>query len=179
MASLLINNQLKSIYVYLVIILLFICGFIYWFYIKQPSVSENFHEQAFYLNYSAFKSSIYLANIKYLSQKENRQKIDVWQENSLGLDYNYQGFPIGTSIKYKDQNSPLNNQDCMDIWRFLMSSLLTTKQHKNYFFNYSAQLNMQKNCEFYYAPASRKKIVYHPEKGKVFFHHYDNKSGKQ
>lgn len=174
MANILTATGLKNIYFYMLIILLVAVGALYLIFVREPGIRENLEGHSFFLNYSAFQNSIYLANMRFIADRSKLDRIDHWVDNDIGLDFNVYGFPIGTDITVGDQKSPRSIENCAQIWRFLMGPFqpeLSTKQDDKI---YSTALSADDNCVYRSPWVKERQIIYNSTLGKVIFSKINN-----
>ena len=116
-------SGLKSVYFYLSLIALVLGGAIYLLFFKQPDVIDNLNRQAFKLNHAAFANGVRLANLKFILSEDEESNLNRWQDNNSGLDFNAQGFPIGTDIQEEGLLMPASIKNCRQIWNFVLGPI--------------------------------------------------------
>ncbi len=149
--------------------LLIVLGVFYLIFIRQPSLTQSLNRQAFFLNFSALKNGIYLANIRFITNHQLDSPLDRWISNNIGLDFNQKGFPIGTDVTNNQQQTPLSSNDCLTIWKFVLGPLqpkifLTHQQD-----SYHARLSKNNICIYISNQLDDAEIHYNALTGKVYF----------
>ncbi len=157
----------------MILLLLFGGIFYYRLYIRNPSIMGHFEQQTFQSNYRVFKNAILHAHLHFQTHKTRGCKIDCWIKGSVGLDFNSFGYPIST--RYSQQNLPFdplisdmtnNNQDCAQIWQFLMGPLHHTINTQKS--DYRATFHHpSKSCVYRSVKLSNSSIIYKSQQGKV------------
>ena len=146
--------------------MLVIIGIAYLLLFEKKSNLINLQKNAFILNYSAFKNGIKFANIKFRLHKNNKQKFNLWTSRKKGLDFNGNGFPIGTSISNNEQRLPETPEQCREIWRFVLGPLQPKLKLELNDDNYWTTLSLNNEC-FYHYSTQQPHIIYSSITGKV------------
>ena len=136
-----------------------------WFF-KDPSVENSFRIKAFDMSAEALNNSIRLANIKFLSQKGTFKHIDVWLEKDVGLDFNTNGFPVGTNLLKEQVDRPIKLSQCIEVWAFLFGGMqpIVNKPNRKLFW---ATTDEQSVCRYLSFAITDKQIVYDTTNGLV------------
>ena len=168
MASSLTTTSLRSSYLYFGLLLFIVIGVFYLFVFKKPSIKNNLYYHAFRLNGSAFENGIYFANIRFLTNNPEKNTLDQWLVEGIGLDFNRNGYPIGTDVQAADQQTPKTTEQCRQIWQFVLGPL----QPKLYLSpnedGYWVQLNEQNICIYRSFHLDKMQLSYHSQTGKVY-----------
>jgi len=131
--------------------------------------SRNLQKQAFKNNINAFRNGLYFSNLRFLTNNPYRNQTDQWFINGIGLDFNPQGFPIGTDITNTEQMTPKTLANCQQIWQFVLGplqpelSLMSNKKN-----SYWVEFNRDKRCVFHPKTKVESSASYNPFSGKVF-----------
>ena len=166
MASSLTSTNQYSSYLYVGFFVFIFASLIY--FLNQPSsAQQNLRKQAFLLTASAFKNGIHFAHSKFQLSQSNPNKLNLWVENDTGLDFNHNGFPIGTSIKILEQKTPITTSNCIEIWRFVLGPIQPTLGVEGDKTNYWASLSEQNVCVFKSPYLDKMQLSYHSLTGKV------------
>ncbi|TQV88540.1 hypothetical protein [Aliikangiella coralliicola] len=167
MASSLTASGVKSSYLYLGVIIIFLVVVGYFWFLKQPSLRSGLEQNAFYFNFLALKNSIRLANLKFLAGQANPTPTDQWVENEVGLDFNSKGYPIGTDITNSRQEKPESAENCKQIWQFLMGPLQPRVSTNSEPENYLVTLMNNDICVYRSPRINDRQIRYNSNTGKV------------
>jgi len=142
MASSLTASNSKGSLLILSLLILFACLFYDWLYLQKPSVADTFETHAFKLNFYSFKNSIQHAHLYYQIKSAHNCLVDCYKKDGVGLDFNRFGYPISTRFSNTqtlsqtlpqnfDNDSLLTDQDCSQVWQFLMGPLHDSTNNKN------------------------------------------------
>lgn len=178
MASLLTATGRQSIPLYLFLMALFSLGASYLVTFRKPSLQDSFHLQAFKLNYAAFNNGIRFAKVRFIAREQKQSNIDVWsvsQVNTLsGLDYNQYGFPIGTDITSTNQQLPETDEQCRQVWQFVLGPLqpkifLSTDDYEQIHQDagYWAKITPDNICLYHSSQVNQFVIRYNARSGEV------------
>lgn len=177
MASSLTSASLKSGFLFICFLGLIGLGVVYLLLWRQPSVVDNLNQQAFRLNYAAFKNGIKLANYQFIANQSLYQSSEIlnrWNDGKSALDYNSSGFPIGTSVTDINQQQPNSALNCYEVWRFVLGPLqpeisIDPSQGK-----YWTELHPNEYCAYYPPNIKNLAIFYYFNQGNV--HLYQDNS---
>ncbi|MBV1909443.1 MAG: hypothetical protein KUG78_08975 [Kangiellaceae bacterium] len=167
MASSLTSTSSKSGNLYLFLLIFVVIGLFYLFFIKRPTATIDFQRQAFRLNSSAFENGIRLANMRFKSSSIEQNLVDRWFDKDVGLDYNENGFPIGTDIVIGESDKGMSAENCQQVWRFVLGPLqpkmLVARSENEYW----VEVDANNNCVFHPFKIQQMQLSYHSTTGKV------------
>ena len=166
MASSLTSTSLSSGSLYIGFFLFVFIGVLY-FFNDSSDAHKNLREQSFLLAASAFKNGIYIAHSKYQTVQTNDNNLNLWSSRSTGLDYNHNGFPIGTSIKDIQQNIPTKVINCIEIWNFVLGPIKPTIGTNKYKDDFWVELEDKGKCIFHSSHLTKMQLSYHSLTGSV------------
>ena len=165
MASSLTSTNLKSGFLYLLLIVVASCAVLYLLLPNHSKTINHLQKKSLVINSSALKNGIKFANMKFKLKKNNSQRLNLWISNGVGLDFNDNGFPIGSNISNLNQQLPKSSKQCRQIWKFVLGPLQPKLELK---FNNGYWTKLEKNNTCSYRYSSHKPyIVYHSLSGTV------------
>jgi len=167
MASSLTSTNQNSSKLYLLFLILVTIGIAYLFFLKKPDASVGFQRQAFKLNASAFANGIYLANMRFIVNDSNNSTKNQWLDDEIGLDYNSNGFPIGTDIENLSQETPMTAENCRQVWKFVLSRLQPKVYLNPVADGYWVEITKDKVCIFRAFNLQKMQLSYQSLTGKV------------
>jgi len=172
------TQSIKSSSFYLILLVMVACAVAYVFWIRQPSVVAQYEKQGAIMGFRAFKESIRFAHYKYRANepdnaKANMTYVDIWlNDEGEGLDFNGMGYPVGVNKKPDQAWAPLAEDNCIQIWRFLLGDVFPVyiKENASQFKDgIGVKVIDQLGCRFYAAGVVDLMLDYYPADGSVVF----------
>ncbi|WP_444996341.1 hypothetical protein [Aliikangiella sp. IMCC44359] len=167
MASVLLSTNSKSSYFYFGLITGISLAAIYFLTFKKPSSVNNFHRQAFELNYSAFANGIRLANYQHLASDQQASNKPIQKMIKNNLIFNNKGYPISKKIIHEKRQMPNSALDCKYIWDSVLGPLRPELSISKPAKGYWVKLSTEDICVIQTTDLSDLTIQYHANMGKV------------
>ncbi|MGX5172403.1 hypothetical protein ACUR5C_00080 [Aliikangiella sp. IMCC44653] len=167
MSSVLTATSYKSNRLYLILLALLSIGAVYWVFGKSPNKSEELVEQAFELNYVAFKNGIMLAHFQNIVLQARALKRQEMHQPFQSLHFNQAGFPVALEKGQVQQEVPFDREDCQAIWKSVLGPLQPKVSLSESIQGYWTELDTDGICQFGHGLIKNKQFFYHALSGKV------------
>jgi hypothetical protein len=128
--------------------------------------SSRLLKNSIIINGSAFRSGIRFAHVKFNFYEKKHNHLNIWTSNGIGLDFNSNGFPIGTSILNNKQQLPISSEQCRQIWQFVLDPVRPVLKLTLNKTGYWTTLNSKNECTYRYS-SYKPHIIYQPTTGQI------------
>ncbi|WP_144392399.1 hypothetical protein [Pleionea sediminis] len=128
--------------------------------------SRKADQQILTVTTSALQQAVIFSHMKFHAVSANKLNyIDLVKINDFGLDFNKQGFPIGTSHSENSITLPVTTNNCREIWNALLVVMQPMLEPEA-----QAKIRVKSLsgvCHFRSIKFPEHSILYNPKSGKV------------